>query len=242
MKRTFYYLTPAHWAKVILKNRRLKLSTIPELNDPFELLGASIGEKEVRRVMKVIYSHWVKDLGMVCFSETWQNPVMWAHYGDKHNGVCLGFQFEDAEPLQVRYEPDRLKGMLKEVFSNRNFTLQQLEGLLCTKFKDWEYEREHRIFARLTDREPKSGLYYLNIEPHLRLTEVILGARCKLSLGEAIKAVGSDGQASVSVFKARAAFDSFAIVRDRSLNIMKIKAAKKRPGQPVNGAKDGSVL
>ncbi|MBK4996164.1 DUF2971 domain-containing protein [Pseudomonas sp. S37] len=36
-----YYLTSEHWAKVILKERRVKLSTINELSYPFELLGAS---------------------------------------------------------------------------------------------------------------------------------------------------------------------------------------------------------
>ncbi len=22
----------------------------------------------------------------------WSNPVIWAHYGDKHRGLCLGFE------------------------------------------------------------------------------------------------------------------------------------------------------
>lgn len=87
-----YYLTSEKWAKVILHERRLKLSTIAELNDPFELLGASIGEPAARKVLRYVQGRVADTFGLVCMSTTWQSPVMWAHYGDKHKGVCLGFE------------------------------------------------------------------------------------------------------------------------------------------------------
>ena len=31
---------------------------------------------------------------MLCFSEDWKEPVMWAHYGDKHRGICVGFNLD----------------------------------------------------------------------------------------------------------------------------------------------------
>lgn len=39
----------------------------------------------------------------------WDNPVMWAHYGQKHQGVCIRFDLAaQAQPQQVTYAPDRL--------------------------------------------------------------------------------------------------------------------------------------
>ena len=61
-----YYLTKLDTAKVILNERRMKLSRLREVNDPFELLGASIGGKLARRVFKVVlHTHWSETLGMI---------------------------------------------------------------------------------------------------------------------------------------------------------------------------------
>src|ERR1700733_11908915 len=86
-----YYMTTSVWGPTILRDRRLKISTISELNDPFELLGASLGEKEMRHAMKILYEHWSGALGLVCLTDNWNSPVMWAHYAERHYGLCIGF-------------------------------------------------------------------------------------------------------------------------------------------------------
>jgi hypothetical protein len=109
-----YYMTAAKWAPVILREKRLKISTIPELNDPFELLGASIGEKGMRQALEILHAHWARELGMICMTDNWHSPVMWAHYADKHYGICLGFDVSDRPGLisEVDYVPDRLQDRL----------------------------------------------------------------------------------------------------------------------------------
>ena len=37
----------------------------------------------------------VHKMGFVCFSPHWNNTLMWAHYADKFNGFCLGFEFDN---------------------------------------------------------------------------------------------------------------------------------------------------
>ncbi|MGY2488217.1 DUF2971 domain-containing protein [Cupriavidus sp. CP313] len=209
-----YYLTAQIWAEKILRERRLKLSTIDELNDPFELQGVAIGERQLRRIYRLLHEHWTKNIGMICTSTSWQSPVMWAHYGDKHRGVCLGFDVEDAEVHQVRYEPHRLVGLLDDLVERQAMTQEQLTTILTTKFKDWRYEQEWRIFASLADRKPSDGRYFLSFAPHLKLREVIVGARCDASI-EAIAALVPRSTHAVEVFKARPAFDSFRIVRQQ---------------------------
>lgn len=217
-----YYLTELQYAERILKDKRLKLSTVPEANDPFELLGANVGERRARQLYRVLYGHLSKSIGMLCTSRTWDSPVMWAHYGHKHQGVCLGFDVTDAEAHQVRYEPRRLKGLLEQIGNGKLLNDSHMRAILTTKFRDWEYEREWRCFAGLSDRDPENGLYFLDFEPHFTLREVILGHRCSGNVEQLAKLIGRPRK-SVELFHARPAFQSFRIVRKKdapSLSLM----------------------
>ena len=35
---------------------------------------------------------------ILCFSRNWDNLLLWSHYGDRHMGVCLGFDIPAGEP------------------------------------------------------------------------------------------------------------------------------------------------
>lgn len=220
-----YYLTEQRWAEKILAERRLKLAQIESLNDPFELLGVAMGEKRIRRIVQALHHHNSKATGLLCMTTDWRSPVMWAHYGHKHQGVCLGFDVVEAEVHRVRYELNRLKGSLLDGIGPGNpMTAGQLTALLTTKFAEWKYEREWRIFARLDTRTPENGLYYLNFFPHLQLRDVILGARCEATLQQFAERVPPSAHA-VEVFKARAAFDSFRIVRQQAVKPIIVPAS-----------------
>lgn len=220
-----YYMTAERFALLILRERRLKISTIRELNDPFELLGASLGEKDMRHAMKILHEHWSRELGMICLTDDWQSPVMWAHYADKHYGVCLGFDVSGPPGLinQVHYVPDRLRDLLDQKESLMGIDEGIIRKILTTKFRDWAYEREYRLFAELKDRDP-NGLYYLEFGPAIVLREVIIGSRCSLDVN-AIGGEIKDPPQSVEVFKVRPAFDSFRIVRQQQVKPLIVESS-----------------
>lgn len=220
-----YYLTSEHWAKVILRERRLKLSTVAELNDPFELLGASIGDKESRRIVKYVHKRLSEKFGMICMSKTWQSPVMWAHYGDKHKGVCLGFDVVDGAPKEVRYTPDRLTDLLSNKPTLKDMGHEALEILLTTKYEDWSYEREWRVIHALKaeNKDSSSGLHFLPSYGEIfALREVILGHRCEWTVPGAAKAVGRTKHI-VDIKKIRPSFQRFEMVRQQSIPMLKVK-------------------
>ncbi len=227
-----YYMTEAIWAEKILREQRFKLSRLNDLNDPFEFIGACIGEKQARKVAKVLRDHWHKNIGILCAGTSYDSPVMWAHYGHKHQGVCLGFDVvvgDDQDlPSQVTYEPDRVQGLFDNLGPKNPMTKDQLVKLLTTKFKDWEYEREWRLFANLKERNPEDGLYYLNFEPHIQLREVILGARCEKTVKYFADLVPPPKR-PVEVFKLRGAFDSFAMVRQKQISPIFVRPKKTMP-------------
>jgi hypothetical protein len=83
--------------------------------------------------------------------------------------------------------------------------------ILFTKFNNWAYEKEIRIWAPLQNEE--NGTHYLEFEEHLRLIEVIIGAKCTLSIAAIARALSSF-TSQVKIKKARAAYDKFEMVED----------------------------
>ncbi len=213
-KRRLYYFTKLATAKIILAERRLKLSRFGELNDLFELLGASVGDKLARRVFaSILRRHWNDTLGLICFSESWQSPLMWAHYAERHYGVCLAFDVRDDLAKQVRYEPSRLVNLLDGTKASAGLDEAKLEAVLLTKFREWSYEREWRVMARLEEQEP-NGYYYVDFATEMSLRGVIAGARCVERPEQLARLVRKEPM-PVQVWGTRAAFNEFSIVRQR---------------------------
>jgi hypothetical protein len=103
-----YYMTAAKWAEVILKERRLKLSRFHEANDPFELNLIDSRDQGRRTIAKMIEKHHTERTGMICFGATWDNPMMWAHYADKHSGICLAFDVDDTLVSIIDYTDKKI--------------------------------------------------------------------------------------------------------------------------------------
>lgn len=80
------------------------------------------------------------DTGLLCFSTNWTNPLLWSHYGEKHTGVCLGFNLKKGIAHPVRYEENRLMARLRE--NNGGFVIgaDLKEQLLLTKSYHWMSE------------------------------------------------------------------------------------------------------
>lgn len=75
-----------------------------------------------------------------CFTEDGNNPLMWSHYANNHNGVCLKFNPSKDEDFKenihkVKYEDKVLE--IKE--------LSDIKKSALTKLKPWSIEKEWRL-------------------------------------------------------------------------------------------------
>jgi hypothetical protein len=188
-----------------LSEKRLKISTLDDLNDPFELLPYEMADRSRRIALRRARGELAKDRGVLCFSADWRDPVIWAHYSDKHKGLCLGFEIPDDCCQRVTYVPRRLVFPAKPTLADAN-------AMLFTKYVNWQYGQEIRVWVALNESE--HGLYFADFGEKLRLTRVIAGARCRLSETEILEALKptADG---VALVKARAGFKGFEIVKDK---------------------------
>ena len=123
---------------------------------------------------------------MCCFSETWDQLLMWGHYAEFSKGCVLVFDRESFQ--KMLQEKLRSKPVLEQVIYSSKmpdyhpidfFDFPSVRRLLITKSLDWAYEKEWRMVvpAEEVGADPE-GMErgFLAFEPSL-LKEVVLGVR-----------------------------------------------------------------
>jgi hypothetical protein len=211
-----YYMTAAKWAEVILNERRLKLSRFSEANDPFELNLIDSRDRDVRKYAQMIYKYFDKNVGFICFGADWKSPVMWAHYAEKHTGVALGFDIPDELATKIKYTDDKIQVPFGAHLRSHGLTEELLTQVRKSKATDWEYEREYRVEAKLTVKDPVTGLYYSDFGLQIQLREVIIGHRCSWTVTKVRDLVGSVDR-PVRICRARPAFGRFEMVEQQKV-------------------------
>lgn len=166
-----YKFLDSDFALKSLLEKRLKISRIDDLNDPFELIPYDLSSQHDRLALQKTREQLALNRGLLCFSDSWHDPVIWAHYSDKHRGISLGFEIPSGADLwkRVSYVSQRLP-------FPRPIGFDDVKKMLFTKFSSWKYEREIRMWVALD--EEQEGLYFYSFGKNLRLVEVIAGARC----------------------------------------------------------------
>jgi hypothetical protein len=210
-----FHLSPAEYAIANIALQRLKISRIGDLNDPFELLPIDARDKKVRVAVREAREAINETTGVICFSKDWSNPVLWSHYADKHRGIALGFEVPENYVIPVVYADTLQKVELTHISDDVDLTSDFVRMLLSTKFADWKYENESRIFVRLDHSKRQGGLYFKNFGKKLRLVEVVLGARCEIPINRARELVKGYPY-KVYVKRARMAFTKFSVVENRA--------------------------
>ena len=206
MKRAYKFLRE-EWAICAIKDRRIKISEIDDLNDVAELLPYRTSTTEQRDQIQSARADLIKRArGLMSFSLNWTSPLLWAHYADKHKGICLGFDLPDENALKVRYVDDRLP-------FPREVNEQVALDWILTKSADWRYEAEVRFFVKLDQKE--DGHYFVSFDEKMLLREVVLGFKCSRDLGF-VRALLPDYTENINVIKAGVSSESFQMIEDES--------------------------
>ena len=206
----YHFLNEEH-ALDDLRRRRLKVATINELNDPFELLGPASTNKNQRAMFEMVKNMAAAYFGLICFSRNWSSPVQWSHYADGHRGLCLGFDVPRSCLHSVSYSKKRLEIDFSTFDGPMSASLSKFKEILTTKYDHWSYEDEERYFVGLNDLRHEAGLYFLPFANNFVLRKVIVGHRCPLTKFELRKHLSM--ATNVALSKARLAFTSFDVVR-----------------------------
>lgn len=217
MKRYYHMTSYETLVNYILPERRLKVGRFDMLNDPFELACFNQKEQMQRELFRKIKREYVNKYGVLCFSQNFESPLMWAHYADSHRGVCLGFDVPAEELDEVNYESKRL---VADVEGNLQST--DLWRFLTTKFKQWSYEKESRWIIKWKELTCQNSMHFKAFSDDLQLCEIVLGLRCMHTADE-LRALLQWINRPVIIHHARAAFSTFKI------DTFKSPSSKKKP-------------
>jgi hypothetical protein len=90
MSKRVYKFICAQYGVSNLEKKRLKLSTIDDLNDPFDLRSLDTTHPACEKAADTVTWYFRKTNAILCFSRNWDNLLLWSHYGASHTGICLG--------------------------------------------------------------------------------------------------------------------------------------------------------
>jgi Protein of unknown function (DUF2971) len=197
MTKRVYKFTSAQYGVSNLQNKRLKVSTVDDLNDPFDLCPLDTTDPRISTALDAVIAHFRKTAGILCLSRNWDNLLLWSHYGASHTGICLGFDIPEGDPgdnydTDVLYQPNLL-----QIRSQDDVNFDLANRLLRTKHESWSYEQEVRMFVGLNDPPDAKGLRWIGFGPKLVLREVIIGAQCDPTVSRDVEgAVSAYGDAA----------------------------------------------
>jgi hypothetical protein len=208
-----FYFTKLEFALISLATLQLKVSRFNSLNDPFDLLGVALFDKENRIELKPLKKKLDKTTGLICMSESWNNPLMWGHYADNHQGACLEFQCAVSDWHKVQYRRTRPTLATFNRDSVAELSKTDLDELSLMKFEAWAYEKEYRTIIPLSDCKLKNGIHFQPFSDSMKLTRVLLGSRCKIGREEIHRHCRSAGP-DIKLIKVRPAHQTFQVIEN----------------------------
>lgn len=148
------------------------------MNDPMEgyyLPSARLKkEPEWRQTYRSILEA-KRATGISCFSEMFNNEIMWAHYADNFRGICLGYsaaKLRDNLPPSARLSriayADAPLRLSKHERSN---VIAAAQKILSQKKYNWSYEREWRVLADYPGQLPYQGDIITEVYFGFRISE-----------------------------------------------------------------------
>ncbi len=227
----YRYLTCAHGLEA-LQTKRWKVGRLSELNDPLDCFpnlknapttGSDLGDREHERQF---WDSRNARMGILCFSEKIDDPVIWSHYAQAHTGIALGFDVPNLELavqfLKVSYPPDGIRPItdwhLVEPRNSKDRTEgnRQITAAYTVKAPSWHYEAERRRFVELHSCQMIGSHFFQEI-PHEWLKRVVLGVRCVIherDIRNVLKSYSNEGS-DIAIFRAQMNKESYTLKIER---------------------------
>jgi hypothetical protein len=152
-----------------LLNQYFYLTNPTHFNDPFDCninLAPGIGINEGIERIEGFKKNNFSNVGVSCFSEEIDNPLMWAHYTNNYRGFALEFKDNQivtspkkSQLLRTSFTKVTYLKRLVRISSKLPFSFHYM---LSTKHKQWLYEKEWRIVAEIGKKPTDRFLEFKN--------------------------------------------------------------------------------
>lgn len=110
-------------------------------------------EKMNNALLKERLSNFDTNLGILCFSSeemtTEDDVQMWSHYGVKHTGIRLGFEFS-SELIAAMVKMDYLADLPEFNLLSTDEREHIIDRVMKSKKASWSYENEYRLYVPIS--------------------------------------------------------------------------------------------
>jgi len=159
------------------------------------------------------------DRGICCFSTSFKNPLLWSHYGEQHNGICIGYNIE-RKPVpvlqKVQYGGNRIinTSLIEKAILRNDKVSQEIldQNILLRKAPPWKYEGEWRLFGN-------RGVH----DSPLALKDITFGLRCPIEIIHSVVSALENRTLKIDFFKTYEVPGEFELKR-REVDIDEMKA------------------
>ncbi|TSK07302.1 MAG: DUF2971 domain-containing protein [Geobacter sp.] len=157
------------------------------------------------------YETFLQSVGMLCFSKSPENILLWSHYASSHTGICIQFESNvDTRSVfmltqNVKYTKDfPIINLVKATDD------EKLSKGLLTKADDWSYEQEYRLIlpaqqklVKYPDEALKSVIFGLKTTDHNKdlIKNWIAQRKVKPAIYQAVMKQGQYGLDFIEVEK-----------------------------------------
>lgn len=156
-------------------------------------------------------------IGVICLTEKPDNLLMWAHYGNSHEGFVIEFDcehefFNQGLSLNAKYKSLQKVLYTKDVYTTSLLDLKDMDFILH-KSIDWEYEQEWRMLLQINDCKKRIERKPYDIclfeIPRNSIKRIILGCRSDEKLFNEAK--GLIGSCDIALAKTKIKRDQFGL-------------------------------
>lgn len=200
----YAYRSTSDYLLKSFKEEKLSMSPPTTFNDPFDCPILELLNQYGDDISKLIYEAYQECLKITCFvkntkvqpkydkdnnpvwvrkhyndPEEYLNELMWAHYANNHEGVCIKYHFNnditkfaDEGKNQIAYFRDIEYTSDMDVY-RKNGAIN-LQDAFFVKGKAWEYENELRLLAY----DPNGNGDYASIDAKDSIAAVYFGLKC----------------------------------------------------------------
>lgn len=171
-----------------IERNQITLSAPSNFNDPMDpilnvwaKLNEHRGEDGYECKLSTLLKKSLKNLRMCCLSSQnkslvpYCNPLMWAHYADKHQGICIKYHINEID-LCVHCNNEEVLKIGEVRYRNHKMMSDYitLDNALLAKSEAWEYEHEYRLIYYQIGKIKEKTKGFLSL-PNFKVEAVYVG-------------------------------------------------------------------
>lgn len=150
---------------------------------------------------------------ITCFSEKFDNLLMWSHYSNAHKGVCIGFDLKKLYVSIKKFRPALIKVKYTNEFLRTDYftnTKEAIGNWYRIKSDCWSYEKEIRIVLTNLKLDSTKQIY-IPIDKE-SISAIYLGSNVESKDENQIRSICSEQLPKAKILKMRLKNDSFNLI------------------------------